>query len=337
MSEPNLEQVKRLTEQLSPDDRRLLWSFLSSLPDSGIQNLNEPPPTSGEAAKHSGTTTDGDYYELLYTPTNTTILLKGRVIFQVFFNPDNFQQSRMEIRSWKDEPPTERDKEQMREFFRLNGSREPTEEEMTAAYMRSQLKVFEAKEIRMTREMSARLPHMTILLFDAGTKVIDLIVDNVIAETFGKRKRTLEEILVILDPYWKQIKAHLNLSPGGRQNVKHEWSLRDYTCLMVNYDRLKPIWREAKRAARVALNSNEPTRRKRWKEAVAAAYQEENLPSDLIERLAPPEDMPPADLALIHAGRLCVPDVSYSLKILKEKLGYLKKGPRTSPNTSENE
>jgi hypothetical protein len=334
MSDVDFEQVKKLVEQLAPEWRRQLLDHLAALPDSGITNLNNPPASFDGATQESGTTVDGDYYDLLFNPTSAAILLKGRVIFQVFFNPENYRLSRMEVHAGKDVPPTEQMKEQIREIFTLHNSPEPEEESLIEAIKQSQMQVDEAKTFRMSNEISARLPHMAILLFDGGVKIIELAVENSLAEYFGTRKKTVEEILERLEPHWKQIKAHLNLSPGGRQNVKHEWSLRDHTCLAVHYNRLKPVWRDAKKTARSALKSNNASRRRNWKEQVIAAYKDEELPMDLIEQLAPSVNSQPADLALTHAARLCLP-VSYSTKVLKEKLRKFNPAPKPSSKSDK--
>ena len=162
---------------------------------------------------------------------------------------------------------------------------------------------------------------------------------NTFSDQTGQRKKTLEEMTKELEPFWRAIKEILNVTPGGRQNIRHKWSPTDFVCLDVHYERLKPIWQEAKKTARAALKSREATRRKRWKEEVSAIYADEALPNDLIERLAPSEETAPADLALEHAGRLCLPDVNppYSLKVLKEKLRELKRPARTSPDSTQNE
>jgi hypothetical protein len=334
MSESNLEQVKRLAEQLPPEGRLELWNYLADLPDSGIQSSSlDPPQVTPEGEEIEGA---DDLPLLVSTETTAAIFLKRRVIFQVAFHPDNYQRSQMQIRSWKDAPPPARVKEQIREILQLHGSPEPTEEAIIEACKQSQQQIFEARTFRMANEISARLPHMVMLLYNGGTKFIELAVENDLAEKFDKRKRTLEEIVEILEPYWKQIKAHLNLSTGGRHNVKHEWTTRDHTCLAVHYDRLKPIWLDAKKTARVALKSPNVSRRKNWKEQVIAAYKDEELPIDLVEQLDPSMHIRPADLALLHAARICLP-VSYSTKILKTKLRKFNPVPRPSRKNSKNE
>jgi hypothetical protein len=130
MSESTLEQVKRLAEQLSPEDRLQLWYYLAALPDSGIQFNLEPPTVPPEdRGKTQGATVDDDKYVLISTETNAAILFKGKLIFQISYDPVNFRQSRMEIRSWKDSPPPESLKQQVRSILKLQGI-ERTEEEI---------------------------------------------------------------------------------------------------------------------------------------------------------------------------------------------------------------
>ena len=257
-------------------------------------------------------------------------------MFQVFFYAENFRQSQLEIRSRQDSLPSQKLKEQIAEIFRLHGTPEPEEANLTAAITESHQRFLEAANTRVAKEISARLGHMVWLLYFGGMKIIDLSWRNDFARQTGQRVKTLDEIVKELEPYWKHIKSHLNLSPGGRQNVKHEWTLKDHTCLAVHYDRLKPIWREAKKTARDALKSKDSTRRKNWKEQVIAAYKDEELPVDLVEQLAPSVNSQPADLALIHAARLCIP-VALSLKTLKEKLRQFNPVPRTSRKKGKNE
>jgi hypothetical protein len=339
MSEPNLEQVKRVAEQLSPEDRIQLFHHIADLPDSGIQSGSIDPPSpliSPEDKKKVEEMAGTDQPVVLSTDTHASIFVRGRAILQVFFFPNNFQQSRVEIRSWKDAPPTDKTKEQIRGIFSLHGAPEPTEEQIIAALTKAQRGVFEAETFRLSREFSARLGHMIWLLYEAGMKVVELAYRNDYALKSGRRTQTLEEMVTILEPYWEHIKAQLNPSPGGRRNVKHEWTVKDHTCLAVHYDRLKPIWREAKKTAKAALKSPEPTRRNNWKEQVTAAYKDDELPVDLVEQLAPSVNSKPADLALIHAARICLPGVSYSTKVLKQKLRHLNPVSRPSPRKTKN-
>lgn len=334
MSESKLEQVKKLVEQLSPEDRIQLWHFISELPDSGIQSGNLAAPETTLDGAQVGNV-NPDLPIIVSTDTSATIFLRSREIFQVTFRPENFRQSRMEVYSWKDAPPSERIKGQLREILSLHGAPEPTDEDLIAASKAALQEVFEADTFRTSNEFSARLKHMVWLLYDGGMKIVELGWRNDFARQSGQRVKTLDEIVKELEPYWKQIKTHLNLAPGGRQNVKHQWSIKDHTCLAVHYDRLKPIWREAKKTARDALKSKDSTRRKNWKEQVMAAYKDEEFPVDLVEQLAPSVNSQPADLALIHAARRCLP-VSYSTKILKAKLREFNPVPKPSREAGKN-
>lgn len=340
MKDFDLERVKELASKLSPEDRLALWQYLADLPDSGVQTGSfDKPETTISGAKMGDAPVDPDLPIMVSTDNSATLFLRGREIFQVIFRPENFRKSRMEIRSWKDAPPSEKMKEEIRRAISLTskGKATITDEQIIEAAKRPAREMFEVLTDRTAREFSARLKHMVWLLYDGGMKIVELGISIDFSRRTGQRTKTLEEITKQLEPLWRYIKSHLNLTPGGRQNVKHVWSPTDHICLDVHYERLKPIWQEAKKTARAALKSKEATRRKRWKEEVAAIYQEEALPDDLIALLAPSEDTAPADLALTHAGRLCVPDVTYSLKVLKEKLRYLKKGIRTSSTSTKNE
>src|SRR5229473_5237987 len=106
MENLNLEQVRELATKLSPEDRLQLWQYLADLPDSGVQSGNlEAPETTldGESAEGA----NQDLPVMVSTPTSATLFLKSREILQVTFRPENYRQSQMEIRSWKDAPPSE--------------------------------------------------------------------------------------------------------------------------------------------------------------------------------------------------------------------------------------
>lgn len=341
MPKPTLEQVQELARQLTPDERKAVINLLFSLPDSEIATatIDPPSPLLSEAHKKIvEESANSDQPLVISTDTFTAIFVRGRPMFQVYFYADNFKQSRMEIRSWKNSLPSEKVITEVREVLRLhNPDREITDEEIIEACRRPHIELFEAETFRLANEFSARLPHIVWLLYEAGMEIVNLGFQNDFARRTGQRTKTLDEMTTFLEPFWRQIKEHLSVVPGGRRNVKHDWSARDYACLEVHYERLKPIWREAKRAAKEAQLSREPSRRRRWKEAVEAVYKDENLPSDLIDQLELPQAAPPSELALTHAARICIPDVTYSTKVLKEKLLHFKRPARTSPENPQNE
>jgi hypothetical protein len=329
MKKSALERVQELAQKLSPEDRLALWHFLAELPDSGVQSGNlAAPETNLDGTPVQDV--DPNVPVIVSTDTSASIFLKSREIFQVTFRPDNFQKSKTEVQSWRDAPPSERVKEQFREIFRLHGKPEPDEARMIEAAKEASTQIYDLHMARTAREFAARLKHMVWLLYDGGMAVAEFGWQNEFARQTGQRTKTLKDAIKMLEPHWYQIKRHLNVKPGGRRNVKHQWSVRDHTCLAVHYDRLKPIWRGAKKAAKQALEAKELSRRKTWKEQVAAAYKDEQLPEDLIEQLAPNINSAPADLALIHAARLCLP-VQYSTKVLKQKLGKFNPVPKPSP------
>jgi hypothetical protein len=335
MKKSALERVQELAQKLSPEDRIRLWHFISDLPDSGIHSGNlEAPETTLRGEPAEGT--NPDLPVIVSTETSAILFLKNREIFHVTFRPDNFRQSHMQIRATKKVTPSEEVKNQIQEIFQLHGSPKRTEEDIVNAVNRAHLEIDEAAIFRTSNEFAAKLKHLVWLLYDAGMKVVEIGWRNDVARKMGQRTMTMSAAIETLGPYWKEIKTHLSMGRGGRQNVKHEWSVRDHTCLAVHYDRLKPIWRGAKKVARQALRASDTSRRKNWKEQVAAAYKDEDLPADLIEQLAPSVGTQPAELALLHAARLCLP-VTYSTRILEEKLRKFNPVPKTSRKTRKNQ
>lgn len=334
MENLNLEQVKELVVKLSLEDRLKLWQYIADLPDSGVQTGDlEAPETTLDGLPAEGT--DPDLPVMVSTGNHALLFLKSREILQVTFRPENFRQSQMEIRSWKDAPPSDEVKAQIQEILRLHGAPERTEEELLAAHRQTVREIFEAATLRTSTEFAELLKHFVWLLYDGGMKVAEIGWRNDLARQTGTPTLKLDLIIKTLQPHWKRIKTHLNLSPGGRQNVKHQWSVRDRTCLAVHYDRLKPIWRGAKKAAKQAQEAKELSRRKTWKDQVAAAYKDADLPDDLVAQLAPDINAQPADLALLHAARLCLP-VSYSTKVLKQKLRKFNPTPKASSKSTKN-
>ncbi len=108
---------------------------------------------------------------------------------------------------------------------------------------------------------------------------------------------------------------------GGAYNVKHVWTDKDRECLATKYAELQPIWIEAKKIAKIAQESQETTRKREWRKEVLAVYSA--LPPDLLERFATlrADDAKPSDIAVLHAGRLCLPpNVELSVVRLRKEL-----------------
>lgn len=201
MSKSSLDHAKELALQLSAEDRaQLINSLVESFSDA----------ESVEDAKETeGITVDGDRFVILSTSTNAVILYKGCQVFQVVFNPQSFRQARMGMHGWKDAPPLADVRDQIQSTLRLHGMPELTEDKLAALFRQSSLQVFEAETDRISCELSARLPHIAHLLFDGGITIVELAVRSDFAGRTGQRRKTLDETVKILAPYWEQIKAHL--------------------------------------------------------------------------------------------------------------------------------
>ena len=92
------------------------------------------------------------------------------------------------------------------------------------------------------------------------------------------------------------------------------------------YDSLLPVWKDAKN--RYKLNRDSA----RWRQIIAAAYVEPELPSDLIERFETHQlntdsyEAMPSVLALEHAARMCgVTPYAYKTRTLQERLADSRK------------
>jgi|GEM_PF-2618507 hypothetical protein len=329
MKKPTLAQVIKLAVQLSPEDRQELFLFIAQLPDSAIKtSVQALLPLSPAEKKKFNEAAKTDRLYLLASNDRKVVKVfqRGRLIFQVSFDPENFVRSRMEIRSWKDSQDTAWINAETQRALDLMDRTDVTQAELEDRNRQIMRELFEKQAIELAGDIAKMLPTLALMLSQAGVLIADFGNRNRGAALRGHRKHTLEEAIKLLDPEWKQIKHWLSLQTGGRINVRHIWTKTDYLCLQKHHERLKPIWREAKRIAREARKSKEVTRQQTWKEQVTAAYRAENLPDDLIDHAAPPKEWPPSDLALVHAGRICVPQVSppYSLKKLKEKLRLAK-------------
>jgi hypothetical protein len=112
------------------------------------------------------------------------------------------------------------------------------------------------------------------------------------------------------------------------------WSLNGLEHLAYTFQRVYPIWREAKKIYREAQKSTDKERRERWRETILATYEKQlKKHSDLIGRLTDPPEVTdeikeklskkggtsaPSDIALEHAARLCgFEPYQYTIRYLK--------------------
>jgi len=330
MKKPTLEQVIRLAAKLSPEDRQELFLFIAQRPDSAIKTSVQAvqPLTPDEKKKfNEAAKTDRLYLLASNDRKLVKVFQRGRLIFQVSFDPENFVRSRMEISSWKDSQDTDWINAETQRALDLMDRADVTKAELEDQTKQIMRETFEKYSIALAGDILRMLPTFARMLSAGGVFIADIGYNNQLAAQRGFQKYTLEEAIKGLEPEWKQIKEFLNVQTGGRINVRHIWTAADYLCLQKEHERLKPIWQEAKRIARDARKSKDITRRQRWKEQVADFYKAENLPDDLIDHAAPPNELQPSDIALLHAARICMPQVSppYKLKTLRENLRLSKR------------
>jgi hypothetical protein len=99
MSKTSLERVKRLTQQLSPEDRVQLFAFI-------VESFDSETPALDGSKEIPLTTVGGENFILLATGTTAVIMYKGRQVFRLVFDPEAFRRGRMEMPGWKDAPLT---------------------------------------------------------------------------------------------------------------------------------------------------------------------------------------------------------------------------------------
>lgn len=229
MSEPTLEQVKGLAERLSSQDRLELFYRLAELPDSGIRptEVYEPPAEIqawyAEALKESE---ERDYFGIFYDDRNVIVILKGQVIFELLFYPENFNEAWLKIPSWQHAPLPEAAIKQAREHFAELG-REVSDEELMEAGRHAIAETYKDETFRISRELSVRLPELVQLFLDGAIKIIQIDVRNSIVTEAGLQsgQPKLPEIEKMLEPHWKAIKERLlGVTRGGKRPRKSKFT-----------------------------------------------------------------------------------------------------------------
>jgi hypothetical protein len=175
---------------------------------------------------------------------------------------------------------------------------------------------------RSTKRVSENLPQAVAMVFEKIVHATFFAGANELRDILKvpEQKYSAKDIKdVLFQADWERIKLLSGVTRGGARNIKHSWTDKERNCLVLNDERLKPIWTEAKRIAIAAQKSKESGRSLRWSEQVKGAYPD--LPQDLIELLSAPRsaDAKPANIALTHAARLCIP-TSYSTRRLREEI-----------------
>jgi hypothetical protein len=224
MTEPTLEQVKRLAERLSPEDRLQLFYHLAEQPDSGIQpaEVYSPPDEVqawyAEALKESESR---ENFSALYDERNVIVLLKGRVIFELLFYPENLNDAYPKVLYGQYTPLPEATVNQARAYYAERGEEIP-EEEFIKAGEHVLMEHLKAQTFRISHELSARLPQLTSLFIDAAIKIIQIDIGNSLREGGNP---TLSEIEKIFKPHWQTIKEdQLGVTRGGKRPRKSKFT-----------------------------------------------------------------------------------------------------------------
>jgi hypothetical protein len=152
------------------------------------------------------------------------VFQRGRLIFNVAFDPENFVRSRMEIHSSKDDLDTAEINAQVQRALDFMDRTDVTKAELEDQNRKITREVFEKHAIGLANDILTMLPTFALMLSDTGVFIADVGYRNRLAAQTGFHKLTLEGAIKALEPEWKQIKEFLNLQTGGRINVRHVWT-----------------------------------------------------------------------------------------------------------------
>lgn len=331
-----LEQVHKLAETLSQPERLQLFTLLANLPDSGIKYVPpmEPPPplTKDEREALQQVTYQ---YSVRIEDGYLIYLIEGREVFRAKFDAENYADVFYE--KLKTERVFLKLSDEQRERVKATLREVVGEEKMvmsdrkwkrleTQCLKEMGQKILKDSLAYSAQQMANKLPQAVALVFERINQASHFAGANQLRDVLQlpQQKFSAEQIREALyGREWGHLKQMFGITQGGARNIKHRWTDKQRQCLADNYGRLKPIWLEAKRIARDAQGAKESSRRLRWAEAVSATYPE--LDTDLIARLAPDSsDARPADIALTHATRICIPGKTFSTRKLREEIKKVK-------------
>jgi|GEM_PF-3019625 len=336
-----LAQIHRLLSQLTAEERRSLIPLLASFPDSGLTeyDLSEELAIIEQSHKIKPPQHNQDsnvLFELIVPMRNVVVIaMGGHPLLHVIFRPERFilgfpaggpNLPKIVSDGLREDLFTGEKKEKIREQRRASGIVEDDaafEQAITDTCDAIAKDIVKAKAERVSQLISLHLPRMVGDMFDAALQGQTFADLNAIARELGQPERQISASRLrrmLTERYWRDVKGHLGVKQGGPRNVKHTWTDEERECLATKYHDLRAVWIEAKRIVRTAQKSPEPTRQKEWRKEVLAVY--EGLPEDLLERYKTPraDDAKPSIIAIIHAARLCVPNVELSPARLMEEV-----------------
>lgn len=328
--------VEKLAKGLPQQERLKLFTVLANLPDSGIKYMppmeSAPPPTEEERNALQQITYQ---YSVKIEEGYLIYLIEGREVFRAKFNPENYADVFYD--KLKTDQVFLRLSDEQREKVKAALRQVVGEEKMemserkwksleTRCLKEMGQRILKDSMVHSAEQVASQLPQAVALVFERINHASFFVGANQLRDVLNlpQQKLSAEKIREALyGREWGHLKQMFGITQGGARNIKHRWTDKQRQCLAQNYERLKPIWLEAKRIARDAQGAKESNRRLRWAEAASATYPE--LDADLIARLAPDSsDARPADIALTHATRICIPGKTFSTRKLREEIRKVK-------------
>jgi hypothetical protein len=103
---------------------------------------------------------------------------------------------------------------------------------------------------RSTKRVSENLPQAVAMVFEKIVHATFFAGANELRDILKvpEQKYSAKDIKdVLFQADWERIKLLSGVTRGGARNIKHSWTDKERNCLVLNDERLKPIWTEAKR------------------------------------------------------------------------------------------
>jgi hypothetical protein len=239
MSEPNLEQVKGLAEQLSREERGQLWEHLASLPDSGVTTAQLPAPLNfvrkKKAAQGEERVVTFRFEWKINDDGETILTLDGAEIFRIVFNAENcadvlFKKSKIDKPFLRIEPEKEKDY-----FDRVRAELGVSEAELSDAQIREYVEPALMKTCERlvkqslesaTRDVKGKLPAIVNVTFQKIIHAIYFSGSNTLRDTVGQpeTKYTAKEVIeAVFQPDMELVKMLAGVTHGGKRGRKGFW------------------------------------------------------------------------------------------------------------------
>lgn len=353
MPDTDLEQVKKLAEHLSPEDRERLFQYLAELPDSTIHQFVPPilPPIAGPDVSES--TPDNPVFHRSCTLENgdAVIRLDHKKVFSVTFYPETYVEVFFEkYQSVESFLRLAGDEHRQRIFQR---ARERLLQEQGINVSEDELISIEPEALRLlslqllkssieysASQFSATLPHAAVNVFDKIVQAMAFTGANQLRDVLEKPEEKYNAKVIkdsIFQSEWEQLKPILGITSGGARNVKvADLPEKVRVALGARYEVLRDALRNVKQDAKTFASATDD-----WLRLVLKKYPVLETHPDLLDQINPypvPRDadasdkiLDPWEIAIEIAARETIPNYQHVSADSLKKAAILPKKDKAPP------